>query len=59
MGLLSFVADAGKKLLGIKDAQAAATSAAPAPNLGELEQKAADAIKADIAANGLTADGLD
>ncbi|MQR01987.1 peptidoglycan-binding protein LysM [Glaciimonas soli] len=58
MGILNFsgIGSAISKAFGIGEAKAAATTAAP--NLQDLEQKAADAITANIAANNLTADGL-
>lgn len=55
MGLFSFIRDAGEKLFGTKEVeQAAAATAAPTPTapagptLAELNQKAADAIRAYI-----------
>ena len=47
MGLFSFIKDAGEKLFGTKEA-AAATPTASAPNVAELNAKAADAIKTYI-----------
>lgn len=46
MGLFSFIKDAGEKLFGGKEVQAAAASSAP--NLADLNAKAAEAIKAYI-----------
>ncbi len=57
MSLITFVQNAGTRTLGVSDAQAAA--AAGAANADELAQKAADAIKSSVTANGLTADGLE
>ena len=50
MGLFSFIKDAGEKLFGGKEAQAA-TAAAPTP--AELNAKAAQAIEAYVTAQNL------
>ncbi|WP_035791293.1 peptidoglycan-binding protein LysM [Kitasatospora mediocidica] len=55
MGLIDFVPSAGVKDPGVTAALAAAST----PNTADLEQKAADSIRNDVTANGLTADGLD
>ena len=52
MGLFSFIKDAGEKLFGGKDAQAA-TAAAAAPTAAELNAKAAKAIEAYVTAQNL------
>ena len=52
MGLFSFIKDAGEKLFGGKDAQAA-TAAAVAPTAAELNAKAAKAIEAYVTAQNL------
>lgn len=50
MGLFSFMKDAGERLFGTKEVEAAApvpaAAEAPKPSLAELNQKAADAIRA-------------
>ncbi len=56
MGLFSFIKDAGEKLFGAKEVQAAAASSAP--NLTDLNAKAADAIKAYIEKQNLGISGL-
>lgn len=56
MGLFSFIKEAGEKLFGAKEVEQAA--AASAPNLAELNQKAADAIKAYIEQQNLGLSGL-
>lgn len=52
MGLFSFMKDAGERLFGTRQAQAAApapaAAEAPRPDLAELNQKAADAIRAYV-----------
>ncbi len=65
MGLMSFFKDAGQKLFGHADTEAAAQQAQAAPDDAELQAKstaanqtAANAIEAYIAAQSLTADGL-
>lgn len=65
MGILSFFKEAGEKLFGHKETEAAAQEAASAPDpaaaqakLAEMNQAAADAIAKYIAAQNLTADGL-
>jgi nucleoid-associated protein YgaU len=65
MGLVSFFKDAGQKLFGHKDAEAAAQQAQAAPDNAALQaaaaaanQNAATAIEAYIAAQNLSADGL-
>ncbi|MBY4594788.1 peptidoglycan-binding protein LysM [Ottowia caeni] len=57
MGLFSFIKDAGEKLFGTKEAQAS-TPAAGAPNLADLNAKAADAIKTYIEKQNLGVSGL-
>lgn len=56
MGLFSFIKEAGEKLFGAKEVEQAA--AAGAPNLAELNQKAADAIKTYIDQQNLGLSGL-
>jgi nucleoid-associated protein YgaU len=57
MGLFSFIKDAGEKLFGGKEAQAATvTAAAPTPE--ELNAKAAKAIETYITAQNLGASAL-
>jgi nucleoid-associated protein YgaU len=65
MGLLSFFKDAGQKLFGHHDTEAAATQAAAAPDNADLQaaaaaanQTAATAIEQYIATQNLSADGL-
>ncbi|PXW96106.1 BON domain-containing protein [Sphaerotilus hippei] len=65
MSLISFFKDAGEKLFGHKDTEAAAQAAQTAPDDGaaqaraaEANQKAATAITGYIAAQGLPTDGL-
>ncbi len=65
MGLMSFIKEAGEKLFGHKDAEAAAQQAQAAPDDATLQQRladanktAADAIAAYIASQNLSADGL-
>jgi nucleoid-associated protein YgaU len=53
MGLLSFFKDAGEKLLGHKPAEVAA-----APNVDELQNAAADAIKTYVGTQGIDTGGL-
>lgn len=53
MGLLSFFKDAGEKLLGHKPAEVAA-----APNVEELQNQAADAIKTYVGTQGIDTSGL-
>ena len=57
MGLFSFIKEAGEKLFGGKETADAAAS--NAPNVAELNQKAADAIKAYVEAQNLGVIGLD
>ncbi len=57
MGLFSFIRDAGEKLFGGKEAQAAPV-AAPAPTPAELNAKAAKAIETYITAQNLGASAL-
>ena len=62
MGLFSFIKEAGEKLFGGKEAQAAPTQADPAAaqaNVADLNAKAAESIKKYIASQGLNVDGLD
>lgn len=61
MGLLSFIKDAGEKLLGIGDAKAAQAEVAAAPtpeNVAKLSDAAGQAIAAYIGKQGLQVDGL-
>jgi nucleoid-associated protein YgaU len=65
MGIISFFKDAGEKLFGHKDTEAAAQAAQSAPDdsaaqahAAEANQKAAAAITTYIAAQGLPTDGL-
>jgi nucleoid-associated protein YgaU len=65
MGLLGFIKDAGEKLFGVKEVQAAQVEmqqkpADPAPKqkLNELNRKAAEAIEAYIHAQNLDATAL-
>ncbi|WP_298835031.1 peptidoglycan-binding protein LysM [uncultured Piscinibacter sp.] len=65
MGIVSFFKEAGEKLFGSKDAEAAAAAAAQAPSQAELQERskqanaaAAAAIEKYIAAQSLSADGL-
>ena len=65
MGIVSFFKDAGQKLFGHADTEAAAQKAQAAPDNAALQaaaaaanQGAANAIEAYIAAQNLTADGL-
>ncbi|MFJ2988460.1 peptidoglycan-binding protein LysM [Collimonas sp. NPDC087041] len=53
MGLLSFIKDAGEKLLGHKPEEVAA-----APNVEELQNAAADAIKTYVGTQGIDTSGL-
>ena len=57
MGLFSFIKDAGEKLFGGKEAQAATVNAA-APSADELNAKAAKAIETYITAQNLGASAL-
>jgi nucleoid-associated protein YgaU len=66
MGIISFFKEAGEKLFGSKDSEAAGQQAAAAPDNAELQARAAQAnataakaITDYISANKLTADGLD
>ena len=68
MGLFSFIRDAGEKLLGIGDAEAAAEEAqaadaakaeAAAQKTAAANQAAGDAIKGYVAKMGLEAENLD
>ena len=65
MSIISFFKEAGEKLFGHKEAEAAATQAQASPSSAELQAKAAaanqtaaTAIEGYIAAQKLTADGL-
>ncbi|MEO6410652.1 MAG: peptidoglycan-binding protein LysM [Burkholderiaceae bacterium] len=59
MSIVSFFKEAGEKLFGIKSA-AAATPAAPAgPTVEQANETASRAIESYIAAQKLSADGLD
>jgi nucleoid-associated protein YgaU len=65
MGLISFFKEAGEKLFGSKNPEAAAAAAKAAPSDAELQAKAAEANKAAaaaietyIASQNLKADGL-
>ena len=65
MGIVSFFKEAGEKLFGSKDTEAAAAAAAQAPSQADLQERAraandaaAKAIEKYIAAQSLTADGL-
>ncbi|MBK9132912.1 MAG: peptidoglycan-binding protein LysM [Betaproteobacteria bacterium] len=61
MGLMSFLKDAGEKLLGVGQAKAAQQAAAAAPtpeNVAALSQAAGDAIVGYVKAQGLPTDGL-
>ncbi|WP_395827624.1 peptidoglycan-binding protein LysM [Collimonas sp.] len=53
MGLLSFIKDAGEKLLGHKPEEVAA-----APNVDELQAAAADAIKTYVGTQGIDTSAL-
>lgn len=66
MGIMSFIKEAGEKLFGHKEAEAAAVQAQSAPDnsaalaaSAAANQKAADAITKYITAQNLSADGLD
>ena len=58
MGLLSFVREAGEKLFGRKDVEAAAADSGAAERLADLNAKAAAAILAYIGTQGLDACAL-
>ena len=58
MGLLSFVREAGEKLFGRKDVEAAAADSGAAERLADLNAKAAAAILAYIGTQGLDASAL-
>lgn len=58
MGLLSFVREAGEKLFGRKDVEAAAADTSAADKLADLNQKAAASILAYIAKQGLDTSAL-
>ena len=58
MGLFSFIKDAGEKLFGIGDAEAAEQAASVEKKVA-ANQKAADAIKTYVAKMELTAEDLD
>lgn len=65
MGIVSFFKEAGEKLFGRKETEAAAAAVQSAPDpaaaqarAAELNAKAGKAIEAYIAANNLRADGL-
>jgi nucleoid-associated protein YgaU len=62
MGLISFIKEAGEKLLGIGQAKAAQEAAKAAPteeNVAALSRAAGDAIAGYIGAQGLSVDALD
>ena len=62
MGLMTFFKDAGEKLFGKGPAKAAQEAAAAAPSpetIATLNATAAKAIADHVAAQGLSADGLD
>ena len=62
MGLMTFFKDAGEKLFGKGPAKAAQEAAAAAPSpetIAALNATAAKAIADHVAAQGLSADGLD
>jgi len=58
MGLLNFVREAGEKLFGRKEVEAAATDDSAADKLADLNQKAAAAILAYVDKQGLDTSGL-
>jgi nucleoid-associated protein YgaU len=65
MGIVSFFKEAGEKLFGHKDAEAAAQQSKAAPDDGSAQErlaaanaKAAEAIAAYVATQSLSADGL-
>jgi nucleoid-associated protein YgaU len=61
MGLLSFIKEAGEKLLGIGEAKAAQETVAKAPtaeNIAALNEKASAAILDYVKAQNLPTDGL-
>jgi nucleoid-associated protein YgaU len=65
MGIMSFFKEAGEKLFGHKDTEAAAQQAQASPDNADLQaaaaaanQTAATAIETYIATQGLSADGL-
>ena len=58
MGLFSFIKDAGEKLFGGKEAQAATAAAPAAATPEELNARAAQAIAAYIGAQNLGVSGL-
>ncbi len=58
MGLLSFIRDAGEKLFGRKEVEAAAADGGAADRLADLNQKAAAAIVAYIDKQGLDSSAL-
>ena len=58
MGLFSFIKDAGEKLFGGKEVQAATPTAAAAPSPADLNAKAAKAIETYITAQNLGASAL-
>jgi len=58
MGLLNFVREAGEKLFGRKDVEAAAADSGAADRLAELNQTAAASIVAYIDKQGLETGGL-
>ena len=59
MGLISFLKEAGEKLFPSAQAQPAPTAAAPQPDIGALNDKAAKAIETYIGSQGLRAESLD
>ena len=58
MSIVSFLKEAGEKLFGGKEAQAAPSGAAAQANVAELNAKAGEAITAYIRSQGLDAKGL-
>ncbi len=65
MGIINFFKEAGEKLFGHKETEAAAAAVQAAPDdgaaqarLAEANQKAASAITAYVASQGLNTDGL-
>src|SRR5262245_42076366 len=58
MGLLTFIKEAGEKLFGKREAHAATTPAAAAPDPAAANRAAADAIMAYVKAQNLPTIGL-
>ena len=61
MSIVSFLKEAGEKLFGGKEAQAAPSTGAPAaaqPDVGALNAKASEAIEAYVRSQGLDAKNL-